>query len=166
MSVWDACGRWEMCALFLLECRKIRKRKEDQDVDGKIVLKWVSGTQGGRLWTGFTWDRPTGRWRVPVNAVRNSWIIPWLQERISASRRTLFSTELLCVTVKLKIREFSVNTTGFWELISTVQNEFVTRHCEFRLLTLWSRSSYKCYLRIQSVPQREHHTSPLQRSTG
>jgi hypothetical protein len=29
-----------------------------------------------------------------------------------------------------------------------------------------SRSSSKCYLRIQSVPQREHHTSPLQRSTG
>jgi hypothetical protein len=28
------------------------------------------------------------------------------------------------------------------------------------------RSSSKCYLRIQSVPQREHHTSPLQRSTG
>jgi hypothetical protein len=34
------------------------------------------------------------------------------------------------------------------------------------ILTLWSRSSSKCYLRIQSVPQREHHTSPLQRSTG
>jgi hypothetical protein len=33
-------------------------------------------------------------------------------------------------------------------------------------LTLWSRSSSKCYLRIQSVPQREHYTSPLQRSTG
>jgi hypothetical protein len=33
-------------------------------------------------------------------------------------------------------------------------------------LTLWSRSLSKCYLRIQSVPQREHHTSPLQRSTG
>jgi hypothetical protein len=33
----------------------------------------------------------------------------------------------------------------------------------------WSpeiRSSSKCYLRIQSVPQREHHTLPLQRSTG
>jgi hypothetical protein len=29
-----------------------------------------------------------------------------------------------------------------------------------------SRSSSKCYLRIQSVPQREHYTSPLQRSTG
>jgi hypothetical protein len=33
-------------------------------------------------------------------------------------------------------------------------------------LTLWRRSLSKCYLRIQSVPQREHHTSPLQRSTG
>jgi hypothetical protein len=33
-------------------------------------------------------------------------------------------------------------------------------------LTLWRRSSSKCYLRIQSVPQREHHASPLQRSTG
>jgi hypothetical protein len=28
--------------------------------------------------------------------------------------------------------------------------------------TIQSRSSSKCYLRIQSVPQREHHTSPLQ----
>jgi hypothetical protein len=34
------------------------------------------------------------------------------------------------------------------------------------VLTLWRRSSSKCYLRIQSVPQREQHTSPLQRSTG
>jgi hypothetical protein len=25
-------------------------------------------------------------------------------------------------------------------------------------------SSSKCYLRIQSVPQKEHHTSPLQKS--
>jgi hypothetical protein len=33
-------------------------------------------------------------------------------------------------------------------------------------LTLWSRSSSKCYLRTQSVPQREHHTSPLQRLNG
>jgi hypothetical protein len=33
-------------------------------------------------------------------------------------------------------------------------------------LTIWSRSTSKCYLRIRSVPQREHQTSPLQRSTG
>jgi hypothetical protein len=38
--------------------------------------------------------------------------------------------------------------------------------CECTILTLWRRSLSKCYLRIQSVPQREHHTSPLQRSTG
>jgi hypothetical protein len=36
----------------------------------------------------------------------------------------------------------------------------------FPTLTPWSRSLSKCYLRIQSVPQREHHTSPLQRSNG
>jgi hypothetical protein len=34
------------------------------------------------------------------------------------------------------------------------------------VLTILSRSLSKCYLRIQSVPQRERHTSPLQRSTG
>jgi hypothetical protein len=34
------------------------------------------------------------------------------------------------------------------------------------VLTLWSRISSKWYLRLQSVPQREHNTSPLQRSTG
>jgi hypothetical protein len=40
-----------------------------------------------------------------------------------------------------------------------------TRH-SVAALTLWSRSSSKWYLRIQPVPQREHHASPLQRSTG
>jgi hypothetical protein len=41
-----------------------------------------------------------------------------------------------------------------------INDDSVTTH------TLWSRSSCKCYLRIQSVPQREHHTSPLKISTG
>jgi hypothetical protein len=40
------------------------------------------------------------------------------------------------------------------------------RTCFIIILTPWSRSLSKCYLRIQPVPQREHHTSPLQRSTG
>jgi hypothetical protein len=35
-----------------------------------------------------------------------------------------------------------------------------------RQLTLWRRSSSIFYLRIQSVPQTECHTSPLQTSTG
>jgi membrane protein YdbS with pleckstrin-like domain len=41
-----------------------------------------------------------------------------------------------------------------------------THSVKLTTLTPWRRSSSKCYLRIQSVPQREHHTSPLQRSTG
>jgi hypothetical protein len=35
-----------------------------------------------------------------------------------------------------------------------------------RVLTLWRRSLSKCYLRIQPVPQREHHSAPLQRSSS
>jgi hypothetical protein len=41
-----------------------------------------------------------------------------------------------------------------------------THRCQISALTLWRGSLSKCYLRIQSVPQREHHTSPLQRSTS
>jgi hypothetical protein len=48
-----------------------------------------------------------------------------------------------------------------WQYVCTPSRSFYQL-----LLTLWRRSSSKCYLRIQSVPQREHHTSPLQRSTG
>jgi hypothetical protein len=45
------------------------------------------------------------------------------------------------------------NTSG----LHTLQGKFSLR------LTLWSRSSSKYSLRIQSVPRREHHTSPLHR---
>jgi hypothetical protein len=47
-------------------------------------------------------------------------------------------------------------------------NDVVFIRMNFMDLTLWRRSlsNSKCYLRIQSVPQREHHTSSLQRSTG
>jgi hypothetical protein len=49
-----------------------------------------------------------------------------------------------------------------WSLIKPVlsQKMFVGN----KLLTLWSRSASKQYLRIQHVPQREHHTLPLQQS--
>jgi hypothetical protein len=50
------------------------------------------------------------------------------------------------------------NARDLWHTLSVTVREVS--------LTLWRRSSSKCYLRIQSVPQREHHTSPLQRSTG
>jgi hypothetical protein len=27
------------------------------DVGGRIILEWISGTYGGRVWTGFIWLR-------------------------------------------------------------------------------------------------------------
>jgi hypothetical protein len=45
--------------------------------------------------------------------------------------------------------------TGSWE-----------KPVDFQLLNLRRRSSCKQHLRIQSVPQTEHHSSPLHRSTG
>jgi hypothetical protein len=57
----------------------------------------------------------------------------------------------------------------FWS-VYTVSIRYTCQYYDIgsleSLLTLWSRSSSKCYLRIQSAPQRKHHTSPLQRSTG
>jgi len=30
---------------------------EDVGVDGKIILEWILGKQGGKVWTGFIWLR-------------------------------------------------------------------------------------------------------------
>jgi hypothetical protein len=30
---------------------------EDQGVDGRIILEWILGKYGGRLWTGCMWLR-------------------------------------------------------------------------------------------------------------
>jgi hypothetical protein len=30
---------------------------EDLGVDGNIILEWILGKQGGKLWTGFIWLR-------------------------------------------------------------------------------------------------------------
>jgi hypothetical protein len=61
-----------------------------------------------------------------------------------------------------------------WFVISHWPKGSVVTPCYFMVwlgmtdcpLALWRRSSSKCYLRIQSVRQREHHSSPLERSTG
>jgi hypothetical protein len=53
---------------------------------------------------------------------------------------------------------------------TTVMQPSGTLHTDWSIpvirLHIWSRRLSKWYLIIQSVPQREHHTSPLQRSTG
>jgi hypothetical protein len=30
---------------------------EDLGVDGRIILEWIFGKQGGKAWTGFIWLR-------------------------------------------------------------------------------------------------------------
>jgi hypothetical protein len=34
-----------------------RDHSEDQGIDGIIILKWVFGEQGWRVWIGFIWFR-------------------------------------------------------------------------------------------------------------
>jgi hypothetical protein len=62
----------------------------------------------------------------------------------------------------LRIREIRASNTDSEAVIMIVSCAFLSPS----RYTHWSVSPSKCYLRIQSVPQREHHTSPLQRSTG
>jgi len=50
-------GRCEMYAEFLSENRKGRDHSEDLGVDGKIILEWILGKQGGKVWTGLIWLR-------------------------------------------------------------------------------------------------------------
>jgi hypothetical protein len=42
---------------FLSECLKGRDQSEDLGVDGKIILDWIVGKQGGKVWSGCNWLR-------------------------------------------------------------------------------------------------------------
>jgi hypothetical protein len=51
-------GRDEKCVhYFWLESVKGRDHSEELGVDGKILLAWILGKQGGKVWTGFVWLR-------------------------------------------------------------------------------------------------------------
>jgi len=34
---------------------KGRDHAGNLDVDGRIILEWILGKEGGKLWTGFIW---------------------------------------------------------------------------------------------------------------
>jgi hypothetical protein len=77
---------------YWMENLKRRVHTEDLDLD-RLILKWILGNQGGRVWTGFIWLRiGTGvrllwtQQRIFVFHKRPS--ISWLAER-TVSRRTL-----------------------------------------------------------------------------
>jgi hypothetical protein len=40
-----------------LENLKGKDYLEDMSLDGKIILEWILGKQGGRMWTGCIWIR-------------------------------------------------------------------------------------------------------------
>jgi hypothetical protein len=42
---------------FWSENLKGRDHSEGVDVDGKIILEWIVGKQGGKVWTGCIWLR-------------------------------------------------------------------------------------------------------------
>jgi len=42
---------------FWSENPKGRDHLEDLGIDGKVILEWMLGKEGGKLWTGFIWLR-------------------------------------------------------------------------------------------------------------
>jgi hypothetical protein len=34
-----------------------KSRSEDLSVDGEIILEWILGKEGGKVWTGFIWEQ-------------------------------------------------------------------------------------------------------------
>jgi hypothetical protein len=44
-----------VCMCVRSEHLKGSDHSEDLGVDGKIILEWILGKQGGKLWTGFIW---------------------------------------------------------------------------------------------------------------
>jgi hypothetical protein len=40
-----------------LENLKGIHHSEDLDIGGKIILEWILGKEGGKVWTGFIWLR-------------------------------------------------------------------------------------------------------------
>jgi hypothetical protein len=46
-----------MHVIFWSENLKGRADLEDLGVDGMIILEWILGKWGGRVWAGFIWPR-------------------------------------------------------------------------------------------------------------
>jgi hypothetical protein len=50
-------GEMRNVTIFLLENQKGRDHSEDKGVDGNIILEWILGKLGGKVWTGCIWIR-------------------------------------------------------------------------------------------------------------
>jgi hypothetical protein len=92
--------RWETHTGFWSENLKESDNFEDVDVDGRIILEWILGKQGKKVWTGFIWLRigTSGallRTRQWTFGFHKRWGISWLAEWLSASQEGLCSRELV-----------------------------------------------------------------------
>jgi hypothetical protein len=50
-------GEIKMRKIFWLEYLKGREHSESLDVDRRIILEWIFGNYGGKVWTGCIWLR-------------------------------------------------------------------------------------------------------------
>jgi hypothetical protein len=50
-------GEMKNAYIILVENVKGRVHLEDLDIDGKILLEWILGKKGRKVWTGFIWLR-------------------------------------------------------------------------------------------------------------
>ena len=61
-----------MCTGCWWESLRERGHRGDQNVDGRIILRWIFRKLEGVVGTGWSWLRiGTGRWRALVGTVRN-----------------------------------------------------------------------------------------------
>jgi hypothetical protein len=54
LNLWE---RREMRTNFWSENLEGRQHSEQISVDGKVILKWILGKYGGKVWTGVFWLR-------------------------------------------------------------------------------------------------------------
>jgi hypothetical protein len=85
----------------------------------------------------------------------------WCQPTSFLDRLVVLMRDMCCCTF-LHTSSFLLYMWLFWQGYELEIRK--KRYVPWHTLTFWSRISSKWYLRIQSIPQREHHTSPLQTS--
>jgi len=69
--MWRVWGRGEVCTGFWLANLKERDHWGEPDVDGRIILRWISQEVGGSCGDWMELAQYRDRWRALVGTVRN-----------------------------------------------------------------------------------------------